>query len=557
MFFYNFAHRISDRYDKEWNHMNKYIMKKRKVFISYSRHNYIDENENIIQGSSLLKIIQKLDEQGIDRWIDVEGKYAGHSFGPEIRTAIIECDLLIFISSFESNQSVWTPSELYTAKKNHKLIIPVLIDNTEFAENIEFYIPGHIDCIEFYKNEQYGLEKIINNINKEFHRLDEIDRKKREEEERIAKEKEEKERQEREEAEKRARLAAEKEKEKQRKEALTKEIHQIKIRIKGRIDKDKEDLPRLASLEKELDSTYELDNLCPVCGVAKEDKDFCENCGWFFRTAAERLITQKRNHYIERLDYSTKIWKQKEEQDESLNRLRLLEIELTQNNQLVETLASECELLKKAKQTNEEELTKSKSRIVELQKRIDKLTAENQKTAEKIQNELKVKSKLEQELKKNEKENLKKTQQFETTITELQNKLSKQKSDDELNEKAISAKVSQNNIAYLLAEEYGQYGIYCLCEGVNTFGSIVRQRNSGENYQMIVAACPELQPKHFSLDIKKEDKKVTIMLDPYSSDCLVCLNNKNQKIKVSTSININDVIYIGELKLYIIDNFNK
>lgn len=469
-------------------------MTKRKVFISYSRQNYIDENDNIIQGSSLLKIMQKLDEQGIDRWIDVEGKYAGHSFGPEIRSAIMECDLLIFISSTESNQSEWTPSELHTAKKNHKLIIPVLIDDTEFAENIEFYIPGHIDRVEFYKNEQSGLEKIINNINKEFHKLDEIDRKAREEEERKRREKEEEERRRKQEAAERARIEAEREKEKQRIATITKEINQIKTRIKGRIEKDIEDVPRLVSLERELDNSYDMDNLCPVCGVAKENKDFCENCGWFYRTAAERLIKQKKQHYLERLDYSSKIWKQKEEQDEIQNRVRSLEEELNQKKEL-----------KKAYTANQA-----------------------------------------------------KTQQLEAQVAELQSKLSKlEKMKDEVKVIETFTEISTKHIAYLLAEEYGQYGIYSLCEGINTFGSIVKNDNTNENYQMIVAACPELHPKHFSINIKKEDKKMLFVLEPCNIDCIVCLNNKNQKIAAPTNININDVIYVGEMKLQLIDNFNK
>lgn len=533
-------------------------MTKRKVFISYSRQNYIDENDNIIQGSSLLKIMQKLDEQGIDRWIDVEGKYAGHSFGPEIRSAILECDLLIFISSTESNQSEWTPSELYTAKKNHKLIIPVLIDDTEFAEDIEFYIPGHIDCVEFYKNEQSGLEKIVNNINKEFHRLDEIDRKAREEEERKRREKEEEERKKQEEAAERARLEAEREKEKQRIATITKEINQIKTRIKGRIEKDIEDVPRLVSLERELDYSYDLDNLCPVCGVAKENKDFCDNCGWFYRTAAERLIKQKKQHYLERLDYSSKIWKQKEEQEETQIRVRSLEEELNQKNQLFDKLKSECDLLRSATKTTEKELEKSKSEIVELQKRNDKLTKENKNNKEQLKKELLKSTSTDQEPKKADTAKQAKTQQLEAQVAELQSKLSKlEKMKDEVKVIETFTEISTKHIAYLLTEEYGQYGIYSLCEGINTFGSIVKNDNTNENYQMIVAACPELHPKHFSINIKKEDKKVLFVLEPCNIDCIVCLNNKDQKIAAPANININDVIYVGEMKLQLIDNFNK
>lgn len=533
-------------------------MAKRKVFISYSRQNYIDENDNIIQDSSLLKIMRKLDEQGIDRWIDVEGKYAGHSFGPEIRSAIMECDLLIFISSKESNYSEWTPSELHWAKSNHKLIIPVLIDEPGFSEAIEWYIPGHIDKVEFYRNEQSGLEKIINNINKEFHRLDEIDREAREEEERKRKEKEEEERRIQEEAAERARIEAEREKERQRRATITKEINQIKTRIKGRIEKDIEDVPRLVSLERELDNSYDMDNLCPVCGVAKENKDFCENCGWFYRTAAERLIKQKKNHYPERLDYSRKIWKQKEEQDENQNKVRSLEGELDQKSQLVEKLMSECDALTKVTKTIEKELEKSKSDIAELEQCNDKLLKENKHYKEQLKNATSKNTSINLELKKANDDNQMKTQQLEAQVAELQNKLSKfekKKNDVEVTE--IHTEIPTKHIAYLLTEEYGQYGIYVLYEGTNTFGAIVKNDNTNDNYQMIVAACPELHPKHFSINIKKDDKKLAFVLEPYGIDCIVCLNNKNQKIEAPVNININDVIYIGEMKLQLIDNYNK
>ena len=53
---------------------------KRNVFISYSRHDYIDEYGNVIPQNCVSKILETLDKNDITYWIDKEGIYSGAEF---------------------------------------------------------------------------------------------------------------------------------------------------------------------------------------------------------------------------------------------------------------------------------------------------------------------------------------------------------------------------------------------------------------------------------------------------------------------------------------------
>ena len=49
------------------------------VFISYSRHDYMDDNENIIPNNEVSKIMEALTDAGITYWTDKRGFILGIS----------------------------------------------------------------------------------------------------------------------------------------------------------------------------------------------------------------------------------------------------------------------------------------------------------------------------------------------------------------------------------------------------------------------------------------------------------------------------------------------
>lgn len=135
------------------------------VFISYSRKDCFDNNGNIIEGNSVYAILQLLERNNISYWFDKNGIYHGDRFTSVISKSIRQSKVFIFISSKNSNESIWTTREIHVADKIHKPIIPINIDGTSYNDDIMLQI-ATLDYVDYYKNPSLAQETIIKSLNK-------------------------------------------------------------------------------------------------------------------------------------------------------------------------------------------------------------------------------------------------------------------------------------------------------------------------------------------------------------------------------------------------------
>lgn len=120
------------------------------VFISYSRKDYVDSNQNLIPGNIVSKIKEFLQANNFTYWFDEEGIYSGDSFTEIIAGAIQDSEIFLFISTEASNASKWTTHELAVAKHLGKKTIPFRVDNSKYGKSILLYL-APLDYIDYEK----------------------------------------------------------------------------------------------------------------------------------------------------------------------------------------------------------------------------------------------------------------------------------------------------------------------------------------------------------------------------------------------------------------------
>ena len=128
-------------------------MKKYDVFISYSR-----KDKAIVD-----EIRQLLDANSITYWLDTEKIRMGSEFMGDIVDAIEKSDLVLFISSVNSNASHNVAKEISIADKFMKTILPVRIDDAPYSSVIEYDLIG-VDYIDYSKRSNESLEKLRKSI---------------------------------------------------------------------------------------------------------------------------------------------------------------------------------------------------------------------------------------------------------------------------------------------------------------------------------------------------------------------------------------------------------
>lgn len=112
-------------------------MKKYDVFISYSRKDQMVVDE----------IRQLLDVNSITYWLDTEKIHMGSEFMADIVDAIENSTITLFISSQDSNNSIYTAKEVALAFNAGKYIIPYKIDNSSFCKKLQFVMTD-LNCID-------------------------------------------------------------------------------------------------------------------------------------------------------------------------------------------------------------------------------------------------------------------------------------------------------------------------------------------------------------------------------------------------------------------------
>lgn len=154
------------------------------VFISYSRKDYCDEQNNVIPNNEVSKIMQALTDAGISYWIDLEGIYSGDAFVTKITENIKASRILLFLSTQNSNNSIWTTREVTYANELEKSIIPIRVDETTYSDDMMLILLS-FDPIPYHESPELKLNDMITIIKEQLKVI-----KKKEEDARILKEKE-------------------------------------------------------------------------------------------------------------------------------------------------------------------------------------------------------------------------------------------------------------------------------------------------------------------------------------------------------------------------------
>lgn len=308
----------------------------------------------------------------------------------------------------------------------------------------------------------------------------------------------------------------------------------------------------LLAKEKDLNNSDDGAKECPVCQTSITDLgvDYCDICGWHFATPKELVSPEMQQMYEDRLHASQTIWTEKRQRKEEIEKLK----------KEISTLTSQSEIIKKELidwknkydassadnkkqiQTKLEEISKLKKELDDLRSKYNSISKNNEKQ---IQAKLEEISKIKKELDET-KSKLSKTQQ---KMIELSNKKSEKQVLD-------SSSIGKQPVAFLLVTEFDQTNVYCLYEGRNLFGAMEATPNLSD-YQMLVVSDNDLNPQHFEVCVKRDNKHFIFTVSPINETCVLALNSQSNLVKGENSIQINDILFIGDVKIQIIDNFNK
>ncbi|MBQ9556038.1 MAG: TIR domain-containing protein [Muribaculaceae bacterium] len=125
---------------------------KGRIFISYSRN-----DKDIV-----LPLIKEIDDLlNTECWIDLNDISIGSFFDDDIRQAIEDCEMVLFMLSDNSINSDWTRKEIIYAQNEKKRIIPIVIDGKGLRGWFKFNFP-HIDYIDISSKEQ--REKLFDSL---------------------------------------------------------------------------------------------------------------------------------------------------------------------------------------------------------------------------------------------------------------------------------------------------------------------------------------------------------------------------------------------------------
>jgi hypothetical protein len=139
-------------------------MKMAKVFISYSKKDYIGKDGKPLPGNPVDKVIEALSGSGISYWIDRQGLDPGVTYAEYISRNIKDCDVFLFLASREANASEWTLREISTAIAFGKRVLPVRLDHSDYADSVALYLSSvqYVDWQEM--GEAEALERIVRRI---------------------------------------------------------------------------------------------------------------------------------------------------------------------------------------------------------------------------------------------------------------------------------------------------------------------------------------------------------------------------------------------------------
>lgn len=112
------------------------------IFVSYSR-----KDSSVVQS-----VVERLKAEGYSCWMDVSGIESGDAFKQVIVDAIKKSRVVLFFSSAKANESKYTVKEINVAVELCKIIIPVKLDDTPYADSIMFDLSG-LDFVAYSGDE--------------------------------------------------------------------------------------------------------------------------------------------------------------------------------------------------------------------------------------------------------------------------------------------------------------------------------------------------------------------------------------------------------------------
>ena len=143
------------------------------VFISYARKDYMDNHNRIIPNNIVSRVQSALRDAGISYWIDEEGLQAGDTFPTKIAKQIEACKVFLFISTENSNQSLWVVNEIATAHHYGKPIIPLRYDASPYNPGIMLYIAS-LQYIDYSATPKTALNDVVHAIQAVLHPTDTV-----------------------------------------------------------------------------------------------------------------------------------------------------------------------------------------------------------------------------------------------------------------------------------------------------------------------------------------------------------------------------------------------
>lgn len=134
------------------------------LFISYSRADYWDKNENVIPGNIVSQIVETLEayqqHYKFEYFFDQEAIESHDAYLKRIASAIDESNVMLFVASKNSYASAFCAKELNFADRRNIPIFQYCIDSAKMPLEIELLLGNH----QFRHSRHYAVEKIVQDV---------------------------------------------------------------------------------------------------------------------------------------------------------------------------------------------------------------------------------------------------------------------------------------------------------------------------------------------------------------------------------------------------------
>lgn len=135
-------------------------MRYKSVFICCSGKDRETGNGLIRTKSAISKLKKIFEEHSIRYWIDESD---GVESSMDIVKALKESQVLLFVSSVNSNNSEKCINEVFTAKSLGKEILVFSLDNSLFNDRVILFMSA-LDNIDYYANAERAIERLLESL---------------------------------------------------------------------------------------------------------------------------------------------------------------------------------------------------------------------------------------------------------------------------------------------------------------------------------------------------------------------------------------------------------